>query len=558
VYYRDRQNRLFIQREGVAKPPAFFHGRSNVSRETLAKGDFTIVRDAGMILSMVVALYLLVAILLIFMNAFFVLAEFAAVKLRPTQVEAMADRGDRRVKSMERIQAHLDEYLSVCQVGITLASIGLGFVGEPAFAALLLPLVEWIGLPSSAVSFTSHGIAIAISYLVVSYLHIVLGELVPKSLAIRGTENAALFTARPMVIFRSIFIAPIWLLNGSVNVILRLFHMPPVTKDSAHSEEEIRIILDQSQTSGMLSFRRLLHMENVLDMGSLTVRNAMRARRLVRCLTIGAGREENDRIIAENRYSRYPLLGADPERPLGYVHIKDLFLADRASGKLSEDLQPFLKQCLVFKEQDPLEQRLSEMQRKAAHLALVYSEDDRWTGIITLEDAIEEVIGTIEEEYPTEPTVRLSDLLTVEHTLLDVEGATILSATRSALQRVKVGDLPVSMDAIMLSVAERERLGSSYVGRRLAIPHARLSRLQNPMVIVARLKNPIPAPVSGEDINLLFILLTPSDTPRIHQMLLSHIAGIFESDFLEGRLEDATTAAELHNLIITAEQVVLG
>ena len=101
----------------------------------------------------------------------------------------------------------------------------------------------------------------------------------------------------------------------------------------------------------------------------------------------------------------------------------------------------------------------------------------------------------------------------------------------------------------MLSVAERERLGSSYVGRRLAIPHARLSRLQNPMVIVARMKTPIPAPVSGEDINLLFILLTPADTPRIHQMLLSHIAGIFESDFLEGRLEDATTSAELHNVI---------
>ena len=120
---------------------------------------------------------------------------------------------------------------------------------------------------------------------------------------------------------------------------------------------------------------------------------------------------------------------------MGYVHIKDLFLADTATGERCENLEPFLKPCLLFKEQDPLEQRLSEMQRKAAHMALVFSDDNRWTGIITLEDAIEEVIGTIEEEYPTEPTVRLSDLLTPEHTMLDVEGATILSATRSALQR---------------------------------------------------------------------------------------------------------------------------
>ena len=167
------------------------------------------------------------------------------------------------------------------------------------------------------------------------------------------------------------------------------------------------------------------------------------------------------------------------------------------AGKPTDDLMAFVRPCLSFREQDPLEQRLSEMQRKAAHMALVFAEDGRWTGIITLEDAIEEVIGTVEEEYPTEPTIRLSDLLTPEHTLLNVEGTSIQSATRNALQRINVQDLPVSRDAIMLSIMDRERLGSSYVGRRLAIPHARLSRLAQPMVIVGRMKNPIPSPVPG-------------------------------------------------------------
>lgn len=319
----------------------------------------------------------------------------------------------------------------------------------------------------------------------------------------------------------------------------------------------IRIILDQSQTSGTLSFRRLLHLENVLDMGTLTVRNAMRARRLVRSLSLSQSRDEVDRIIAENRYSRYPLVGENPERPLGYIHIKDLFLAER-SGRAIDDLKSFVRPCLFFKEEDSLEQRLSEMQRKACHMALVFAADAAWSGIITLEDAVEEVIGTIEEEYPIEPPIRLADLLTPARTLLDVEGSSIVSASRNALERIKVAELPVSKEAIMLSVAERERLGSSYVGRRLAIPHARLKRLADPMVIVARLKAPIPAPVPGEDINLLFLLLTPADTPRIHQILLSHIAGIFESDYLEDRLETATTPAELHNVIVTAEQVVLG
>jgi CBS domain containing-hemolysin-like protein/mannitol/fructose-specific phosphotransferase system IIA component (Ntr-type) len=506
---------------------------------------------------MILTIYLVLAILLILLNAFFVLAEFAAVKMRPTQVEALAEAGNRRAKTVERIQAHLDEYLSVCQVGITLASIGLGFVGEPAFATLLYPLVRRIGLAGLAAGITAHSISVALAYLLVSFLHIVIGELVPKSVAIRSTEKAALRTAFPMLVFRYVFILPILLLNTTVNGILRIFRMPPVTDHAAHSEEEIRIILDQSQSSGMLSFRRLLHIENVLDMGSLTVRNAMRARRLVRYLSLENTRAQNDSVIAEYRFSRYPLLGDDPEKPLGYVHVKDLLLAEH-SGKSTDNLKTFVRPCLSFREQDPLEQRLSEMQRKAAHMALVFAEDGRWTGIITLEDAIEEVIGTVEEEYPTEPTIRLSDLLTPDHTLLDIEGTSIQSATRNALQRIGVQDLPVSRDAIMLSIVDRERLGSSYVGRRLAIPHARLSRLAQPMVIVGRMKNPIPAPVPGEDINLLFILLTPADTPRIHQILLSHIAGIFESDFLEGRLEDATTPAELHNVIVTAEQVVLA
>jgi CBS domain containing-hemolysin-like protein/mannitol/fructose-specific phosphotransferase system IIA component len=502
-------------------------------------------------------MYLVLAFLLLLLNAFFVLAEFAVVKARPTQMEALAEKGNRRARLVERIQTHLDEYLSVCQVGITLASIGLGFVGEPTFAKLLEPPLRLVGVSAVGTRLTSHAVAIAVAYLIVSFLHIVIGELVPKSVAIRKTEGAALLTAYPMLVFRYIFIVPIWALNSTVNGILRLMRLPPSIGKGTHSEDELRIILDQSQTSGTLSFRRLLHLENVLDMGTLTVRNAMRARRLVKVLTLSQTRAEIDRTIADNRYSRYPLLGENPERPLGYVHIKDLFLAERG-GRPTEELKSFVRPCLLFKEEDSLESRLSEMQRKACHMALVFASNGTWSGILTLEDAVEEVIGTIEEEYPTEPPIRLSDLLTPERTLLDVEGNSIVSASRNALERIRVSELPVSKEAIMLSVAERERLGSSYVGRRLAIPHARLKRLAEPMVIAARLKAPIPAPVPGEDINLLFILLTPADTPRIHQILLSHIAGIFESDYLEDRLETASSPAELHNVIVTAEQVVLG
>lgn len=501
--------------------------------------------------------YLFIVLLLLLLNGFFTMAEFAIVKVRPTQIEALAAKGSSKAAKVEAIQARLDEFLSVCQVGITFASIGLGFVGEPAFVHLLEPAVKAIGIEGIARTVTANAIAVALAYLLVSFLHIVIGELLPKSIAIRRTESAALRTALPLMIFRYIFLAPIWTLNAAVNLLLRLLRLPQVVPHGAHSEEEIKIILDQSQTTGMLSFRSLLAIENVLDMGALTVRNAMRPRRLVRVLTLRDDGGRNEQTVSQYRYSRYPVVGEDPGKPLGFVHIKDVFLA-RIEGRQAEDLGPFLRPCPVFREQDPLEQRLSEMQRKGTHMAVVLDAAGNWAGIITLEDAIEELIGTIEEEYPTEPTVRLADLLSQQHTLIDVEGDTILSAARNALRRIPPGELPLPIEPIMLSVADRERLGSSYVGRRLAIPHARLSRLTRPMVIVARLKEPIAAPVHGEDINLLFILLTPADTPRIHQILLSHIAGIFESDFLEGRLEGVTTEAELHNVICTAEQVVLA
>ena len=472
-------------------------------------------------------------------------------------METLSARGNRRAKLVERIQSRIGEYLSVCQVGITFASIGLGFVGEPAFAAMIEPRIGHIGLNGAILGITSHACAVALAYLAVSFLHIILGELVPKSVAIRDTERMALLTSYPMVAFRYLFLVPILLLNGIVNVILRLFKLPPVTKEGNHTEDEIRVILGHSQSSGMLSFRQLLHIENVLDMSALTVHNAMRVRRLTRHLELGMSREQVDAVIFENRYSRYPLVGSNSEVPLGHIRAKDLFLAERA-GRSTDDLRQFVRPCISVHEEDSLDQVLSEMQRKACHMTLVFSKDERWTGILTLEDALEEVVGTIEEEYPLEPPVRLADLLTVDRTILDVQGDSILSSAHALLHRLGPQQLPLPPEIIMHSVSERERLASSYIGKGLAIPHARLHGLPNAMVIVGRMKTPFQSPIVGDDISLIFLLLTPADTPRIHQVLLSHIAGIFESEFLEDKLESAATPQELYNTICTAEQVVLG
>ncbi len=500
-------------------------------------------------------IFLILAALLLLVNAFFVLVEFAIVKARPTHIEELEAAGDGRARIVQYIQTHLDKFLSLCQVGITLASIGLGFVGEPAAAELMKPLVAWIGA-GRMTDAVAHGIAISIAYALVSYLHIVIGEQVPKAVAIRFTDASALITARWVRLCYYIFYLPLCLLNSSVNFVLRQIGIGSMNLHEIHSEDEIRIILEQSQSSGLMSFRRLLYIENVLDFGGLAVRNAMRSRSQVKSLSARASREENEKVIRDFRHSRFPLLAEDPENPVGYVHVKSWFLAEH-DGNTVTDLKALARPCLKVKESDPLEPLLATMQRRGNHMALVYDSEGKWSGIITMEDVVEEVIGAIEEEFPVEEPVYLSDALTPGRILLDTAGRNIIDAVRQALKRIPEAELPLPAATILLSVAEREKLMSSYVGKRLAIPHARFSGLQKPCVFVLRLKEPIPAPVPGETIHLLFLLLTPSTMPRVHQVFLSRIARMLESEFLEERLHDAATAAELLDAIRAAEQTAL-
>lgn len=502
--------------------------------------------------------YLLLILFLLLLNAFFVLAEFAAVKTRPTQMEVFAADGNRRAGRVRHIQTHLDEYLSVCQVGITLTSIGLGFLGEPAFARLIQPVVVFVGA-GAATTAVAHSIAVTAGYLLISFLHIVIGELVPKSLAIRASVKSALFIAYPISFFRVLFSFPIWLLNTTANAVLWLIRAPAAGGDDRHTEDEVRVILEKSQSGGAMSFRRLLHMENILDLGDLSVRNAMRPRRLIRSLRTADSPGEIRAVIAQNRYSRYPLLTEDADNPVGFIHVKDLFLAgtEIPSGAA---LAALARPCIKAGEQEPLEKTLSIMQRKGSHICLVYDKGGAWIGMVTLEDAVEEVIGTIEEEFPLEPPLNLSNFLSPERIVMDVEGASIIAAARGALARLSPKELPLKVDEIMPYIIERERLSQSYVGHGLAIPHARLPISASPVVVVARMKKPIPAPttVASETIRFLVILLTPADQPRIHQVLLSHVAGMFESEFFENRINEVVSAEQLFNVISTAEQTVLA
>ncbi len=493
-----------------------------------------------------VAVLLLVALLLLLLNAFFVLAEFAAVKMRPTRVEELARAGDARALLLRHVQEHLDEYLSVCQVGITLASIGLGFVGEPAFARLIEPLVAWSGAASATVA---HSLAIGIAYVVISFLHIVLGELVPKSIAIRGAERAGLFVARPLRIFHRIFLLPLVLLNGSANFLLRCLGYPARPIERGPSERELKITLSGLQSEGRISFQRVLLLENVFDLAGIKVRDEMLPRDRVRSLRIGMAWSEIEQIVRDTRYSRYPVLDAS-ERVMGVLHVKDLLYEALGHGlEMRTDLSAVARPCSSVDPEMPLEQLLRELQRSRSHGAAVVDARGRWIGWITLEDVLEEIVGTIEDEFEREPSCFLGDALREDRILLDLDAPSIRDAIAAAIHALDPLALPAPPEEIIRLAQEREDAMGTYLGSGVALPHARLPGVSRSLLVFARSLAGVPVASTGGRAHFLFILLTPATRPREHVRLAARVAHLFESEFIPERLRLAASRSEILEII---------
>jgi CBS domain containing-hemolysin-like protein/mannitol/fructose-specific phosphotransferase system IIA component (Ntr-type) len=500
----------------------------------------------------VIAFHLILAVGLLLVNAFFVLAEFAAVKVRSSKIQELVDRGNARARLMQHITENLDEYLSVCQVGITCASIALGFVGEPLAQEVILPMVSPF-FPAPTAHDLAVTLATIVGVLIVSGVHILFGEQIPKLVSIRRAEQVASFTAWPLQVSRWLLFIPLSILNGASQLVLGLLGLGR-PEPERHSEDELRIILDQSQSGGVLSFRRLLFMENIFELGELTIVDAMRRRASVQSLVLGLPWTENRAVIAGRRFSRFPVLeSAGAARPVGVVHVKDLFLAEG-----EPDLARLARPYLTAQENSGLEPLLADMQRRRIHVAIVVNAAGDWTGFITMEDIIEEIIGTVEDEFEPSTPLSLGETLSEGRVVLGVEGVSLASAIRAALARVPMAELGIDNETIIKAVLEREKVAGTYLGKGVALPHARIPNLPKPVLIFIRSDAGIPVEGIQERAQILFVLLTPAGQPRVHQRLQARIAGILEnSDYVDERLRNAATPAEVLEVIRTGEQASL-
>ncbi len=347
-----------------------------------------------------IAFKLFVVLFLVFLNGFFVATEFALVKVRATQLESDAARGHKRARMGLHLARHLDAYLSACQLGITLASLGLGWIGEPIFADLLQPLFKLLHVESEKLQ---HSLSFGIGFSVITFLHIVVGEMAPKSLAIRLAQPTVLWIAYPMRWFYLAMYPFIWVLNESALLILRAIGLEPAHEsEGVHSEDELRLVLASSQKQlGASRFSRDI-VQNALDLRRRVARDVMRPRNELTVLDTQASIAECLDVAEKSRYSRFPLCeDGDLDRTLGVVHIKDLF-AQRLKVRTGAELLPAARKIVYVPETARLEKLLQLLLERKLHLAVVVDEYGGTVGLVTMENIVEELVGQIQDEFDQE------------------------------------------------------------------------------------------------------------------------------------------------------------
>jgi len=358
-------------------------------------------------------LNLFLVALLIIATAFFVATEFAMIKLRPSRVDQLVLEGRKNAMAVKIVTSNLDGYLSACQLGITITALGLGWLGEPTVEQLLHPLFEQLGIADRAASI----ISFIIAFLLVTYLHVVLGELAPKTFAIRKAETISLLTARPIIYFYKIMYPLIWLFNGSANAIVRLFGLAPAKEhDEAHSEQELQIILNESYESGKINTTEYGYVSKIFAFDNLLAREIMVPRTDMICLDADQSMEENLKIIQREQYTRFPVISGSKDHIIGMIHTKQFIV----NKDLCDDtnIKPLIHNVLTVSEAIPIKTLLKRMQQERTHIAVLIDEYGGTSGMITIEDILEEIVGEIRDEFDADEQAPV-EKINEDHYILD-------------------------------------------------------------------------------------------------------------------------------------------
>lgn len=341
-----------------------------------------------------IGLNLFLVAVLIAATAFFVMTEFAIIRLRPSRVDQLVMEGRKGALAVKKVTSNLDGYLSACQLGITITALGLGWLGEPTIEKILHPVFNAFSVPEAV----SSVISFLLAFIIMTYIHVVIGELAPKTIAINKAEAVSFFCATPIIWFNRIMYPFIWLLNGSANKLVRLFGMHPASEhEEAHSEEELRMILSDSYESGKINQAEYGYVSRIFAFDDMLAKEIMVPRTDMICLYIDKPLAANLQIIKREQYTRFPVVRGDKDQIVGMVNTKQFFLEFDDNSHI--DLSKLIHPAMTVSEAIPLKKLLRKMQLEGTHMAILIDEYGGTSGMITIEDILEEIVGEIRDEF---------------------------------------------------------------------------------------------------------------------------------------------------------------
>jgi CBS domain containing-hemolysin-like protein len=346
-------------------------------------------------------LKIFLVLLLVAANAFFVVAEFALVSVRRTRITELVQKGNARAATVQKIIADPDRVIAATQLGITLASLGLGWVGEPALSHLLEPLV--VLFPANLQANVSHAISAGLAFAVITLLHVVIGELAPKSVALQFPEKTSLFVAVPMMWAEFIFSPVVKVLNGTGNLFLRLLRVPPATgHEQVHSAEELRMLVADSAAGGRVTRDEGEMLRAIFDFGKLQVSDVMVPRTEIIAIQADTPLAEIPRLMLEHPFTKYPVYGNNLDDIVGILHARDVLTALEEQHHQAEPVRALVRKTFFVPPSMPVTQLLREFRSAHAHITIVLDEFGGTAGLVTLEDLLEEIVGTVSGPFDIE------------------------------------------------------------------------------------------------------------------------------------------------------------
>jgi len=496
---------------------------------------------------------ILIILALIAVNALFVLMEFALVRVRPSRMEVLARKGNPRAAAVQEVLAGFDEYLAAMQVCIALISITLGALGEPGLVtAIQTRLPSWAEtLPHRSL----HAFSFAVAVAALAAVQIVFAELVPRAIGAHYADYIALYGARPLKALAVFLRWPIRAATACSRAVLRTFGFKPAAEaEHPVSVEEMRVVLGETQERGAMPLERLLLLENLFDFGSSKVSEAMRPRERIAYLSLARTWAENLAVIRDKRYSRYPLCETELDTAIGFVHIKDLILADAGA---EPDLKKLRRDLYEVPDTELLEKLLKTMPDKGVHLAVVRDGLNRIMGLLTLEDIMEELVGEVRDEFEKTTGWMAGEFFSGAAVDANLPTTERKATIRHLMAKMKAAHPELDTDAAFEAVWDRELKFASAVGHGVLVPHARLPGLKEPLIAVGRFAKapPLPTP-DGAPLRLVFLILTPFETPTMQLKVLQRIASLITNETLRRKILRAKTDESLLTLLRTADTLL--